>query len=132
MRKRINRPEVFVDEMLAVNAGDRRRGGGALPVGNDGGGGMNVVLAAALADAGGIRVATVRGAGGVAAAPRGQEQRQRGSAGIFFSSKAAGAALVPAAVTGYDQGRTRGRAGRGAGWRRAPRRRPSPSKRRSH
>jgi dihydroxyacetone kinase len=52
---------------------------------------MNFSLAADLAEAEGIEVATVLGADDVASAPRGQESSRRGIAGIFFLYKVAGA-----------------------------------------
>lgn len=59
--------------------------------GNYGGDVMNFELAAELAAADGIEVATVLGADDVASAPNGQESRRRGIAGIFFLYKVAGA-----------------------------------------
>lgn len=59
--------------------------------GNYGGDVMNFGLAAELAEAEGIEVATVVGADDVASAPKGQEERRRGIAGIFFLYKVAGA-----------------------------------------
>jgi dihydroxyacetone kinase len=74
----------------AVNSG-----AGVLYVyGNYGGDVMNFDLAAELAGAEGIQVATVLGADDVASAPKGEEQRRRGIAGIFFLYKVAGAAAA--------------------------------------
>jgi dihydroxyacetone kinase-like protein len=79
------------DQMLAVmRAVDGGRGVLQL-YGNYGGDVMNFGLAAELADAEGIEVATVLGADDVASAPKGEESRRRGIAGIFFLYKVAGA-----------------------------------------
>jgi dihydroxyacetone kinase len=59
---------------------------------------LNFDLAADLAAAEGIRVATVLGSDDVASAPKGKEERRRGIAGIFFLYKVAGAA----ADAGHD------------------------------
>jgi dihydroxyacetone kinase len=79
------------DQMLAViRAIDS--GAGVLQVyGNYGGDAMNFGLAADLAAADGIRVTEVRGTDDVASAPKGEESRRRGIAGIFFLYKVAGA-----------------------------------------
>lgn len=80
------------DQMLEVT--QRIDGGaGVLYVyGNYGGDVLNFDLAADLAAAEGIRVETVVGADDVASAPKGDEARRRGIAGIFFLYKVAGAA----------------------------------------
>lgn len=79
------------DQMLAVmRAVDGGRGVLQL-YGNYGGDVMNFGLAAELAEAEGIKVATVLGADDVASAPAGEESRRRGIAGIFFLYKVAGA-----------------------------------------
>jgi dihydroxyacetone kinase len=65
--------------------------------GNYGGDIMNFDLAAELAADDGIEVATIRGADDVASAPKGQESRRRGIAGIFFLYKIAGAAAAAGA-----------------------------------
>jgi dihydroxyacetone kinase len=52
---------------------------------------MNFGLAAELAEAGGIPVATVLSTDDVASAPKGEESRRRGIAGTFFLYKIAGA-----------------------------------------
>jgi phosphoenolpyruvate---glycerone phosphotransferase subunit DhaK len=79
------------DQMLAVmRAIDGGRGVLQL-YGNYGGDVMNFGLAAELAEAEGIEVATVLGADDVASAPKGEESRRRGIAGIFFLYKVAGA-----------------------------------------
>lgn len=68
-------------------------GRGVLQIyGNYGGDVMNFGLAAELAEAEGMEVATILGADDVASAPRGEEARRRGIAGIFFLYKVAGAA----------------------------------------
>jgi phosphoenolpyruvate---glycerone phosphotransferase subunit DhaK len=79
------------DQMLAViKAVDG--GKGVLQLyGNYGGDVMNFGLAAELAQDEGIKVATVLGADDVASAPKGEESRRRGIAGIFFLYKVAGA-----------------------------------------
>jgi dihydroxyacetone kinase len=79
------------DQMLAVMR-DVNGGRGVLQLfGNYGGDVMNFGLAAELAEAEGIEVARVLGADDVASAPRGEEARRRGIAGIFFLYKIAGA-----------------------------------------
>ena len=59
--------------------------------GNYGGDIMNFDLAAELAQADGVEVATVLGTDDVASAPKGREARRRGIAGLFFLYKVAGA-----------------------------------------
>ena len=77
-------------------------GAGVLMVyGNYGGDKMNFGLAAELAAAEGIRVAEVRASDDVASAPRGEETRRRGIAGIFFLYKVAGAAAEEG--RGFDE-----------------------------
>ncbi len=87
--------EVFAspsaEQMLAVTTAINGGAGVLYIYGNYGGDVMNFDLAAELADAEGIAVATVVGADDVASAPKGQEARRRGIAGIFFLYKAAGA-----------------------------------------
>lgn len=87
--------EVFAspsaEQMLAVTTAVNGGAGVLYIYGNYGGDVMNFDLAAELADAEGIEVATVVGADDVASAPKGQEARRRGIAGIFFLYKAAGA-----------------------------------------
>jgi dihydroxyacetone kinase len=102
--------EQMLDVTKAVDGG-----AGVLYVyGNYGGDVMNFDLAAELADAEGIRVLTVLGADDVASAPRGEEARRRGIAGIFFLYKVAGAAAAQgkslddvAAVTARAAAQTR-------------------------
>jgi dihydroxyacetone kinase len=79
------------DQMLAVTRAVNGGRGVLHLYGNYGGDVMNFGLAAELAAAEGIEVLTVLGADDVASAPRGQEQRRRGIAGIFFLYKVAGA-----------------------------------------
>lgn len=79
------------DQMLAVMRAVNGGAGVLQLYGNYGGDVMNFGLAAELAEAEGIRVATVLGADDVASAPRGEESRRRGIAGIFFLYKVAGA-----------------------------------------
>ena len=59
--------------------------------GNYGGDVLNFGLAAELAEAEGIRTETVTAADDIASAPKGDESRRRGIAGIFFLYKVAGA-----------------------------------------
>jgi dihydroxyacetone kinase len=59
--------------------------------GNYSGDVMNFGMAAEMAEAEDIRVETVLAADDVASAPKGQEQRRRGVAGIFYAYKLAGA-----------------------------------------
>ena len=66
--------------------------------GNYGGDIFNFDFAAELAAADGIRVESIQGTDDVASAPKGEEARRRGIAGIFFLYKVAGAA----AAAGYD------------------------------
>jgi len=80
------------DQMLAVTRAIDGGRGVLYLYGNYGGDILNFGLAADLADAEGIRVRTVLGADDVASAPKGQEGRRRGIAGIFFLYKVAGAA----------------------------------------
>lgn len=79
------------EQMLAVTRAVHGGKGVLYLYGNYGGDVMNFDLAAELADAEGIEVATVLGADDVASAPKGEEARRRGIAGIFFLYKVAGA-----------------------------------------
>jgi len=79
------------DQMLAVIKEINGGAGVLLLYGNYGGDVMNFGLAAELAAAEGITVATVLAADDVASAPTGSEARRRGIAGIFFLYKVAGA-----------------------------------------
>ncbi|HVG95766.1 MAG TPA: dihydroxyacetone kinase subunit DhaK [Chloroflexota bacterium] len=86
------------DQMLAVTRAIDGGAGVLYIYGNYGGDVMNFDLAAELADAEGIRVETVLGADDVASAPRGEEARRRGIAGIFFLYKVAGARAAEGAT----------------------------------
>ena len=86
------------DQMLAVTRAIDGGAGVLYLYGNYGGDVMNFDLAAELADAEGIRVETVLGADDVASAPRGEEARRRGIAGIFFLYKVAGARAAEGAT----------------------------------
>ncbi len=67
-------------------------GAGVLYIyGNYGGDIMNFEMAIELADAEGIRVEQVVAGDDVASSPKGEEEKRRGVAGIFFVYKAAGA-----------------------------------------
>jgi phosphoenolpyruvate---glycerone phosphotransferase subunit DhaK len=79
------------EQMLAVTKAVDGGAGVLYVYGNYGGDVMNFDLAAELADAEDIRVETVLGADDVASAPKGEEARRRGIAGIFFLYKCAGA-----------------------------------------
>jgi phosphoenolpyruvate---glycerone phosphotransferase subunit DhaK len=79
------------DQMLAVARAVDGGAGVLFLYGNYGGDVMNFGLAAELAEAEGLRVATVLAADDVASAPRGEEARRRGIGGIFFLYKIAGA-----------------------------------------
>jgi phosphoenolpyruvate---glycerone phosphotransferase subunit DhaK len=82
------------DQMLEVTRAVSSGAGVLYLYGNYGGDVMNFDLAAELASAEGIEVATVLGADDVASAPKGEEARRRGIAGIFFLYKVAGAAAA--------------------------------------
>jgi dihydroxyacetone kinase-like protein len=79
------------EQMLAVTKAVDGGAGVLYIYGNYGGDVMNFDLAAELADAEDIRIETVLGADDVASAPKGEEARRRGVAGIFFLYKCAGA-----------------------------------------
>ena len=79
------------DAMLAVMRAVHAGRGVLQLYGNYGGDTMNFGLAADLAEADGIEVATILAADDVASAPKGEESRRRGIAGIFFLYKVAGA-----------------------------------------
>jgi len=66
--------------------------------GNYGGDVMNFDLAAELAAGEGIETATVLGADDVASAPKGEERRRRGIAGLFLLYKVAGARAAEGAT----------------------------------
>jgi dihydroxyacetone kinase len=79
------------EQMLSVTR-EINGGAGVLYLyGNYGGDVMNFDLAAELAAAEGIEVTTILGTDDVASAPRGEESRRRGVAGIVFLYKVAGA-----------------------------------------
>jgi dihydroxyacetone kinase-like protein len=80
------------EQMLAVTKKIDSGAGVLYIYGNYGGDVFNFDFAAELAAAEGIRVETVVGADDVASAPKGEEDRRRGIAGIFFLYKVAGAA----------------------------------------
>jgi dihydroxyacetone kinase len=79
------------EQMLAAARAVDGGAGVLFLYGNYGGDVLNFGLAAELAEAEGIRVATVVAADDVASAPAGEESRRRGIAGIFFLYKVAGA-----------------------------------------
>lgn len=82
------------EQMLAVTQ-QINSGAGVLYIyGNYGGDVFNFDFAAELAAAENIRVETILGADDVASAPKGEEDRRRGIAGIFFLYKIAGAAAA--------------------------------------
>jgi dihydroxyacetone kinase-like protein len=78
-------------QMLLVTRAIHGGNGVLYLYGNYGGDVLNFDLAAELAADEDIRVRTVLGSDDVASAPRGQESRRRGIAGIFFLYKVAGA-----------------------------------------
>jgi dihydroxyacetone kinase-like protein len=80
------------DQMLEVTLAINGGAGVLYLYGNYGGDVMNFDLAAELAAAEGVEVATVLAADDVASAPKGDEHRRRGIAGIAFLYKVAGAA----------------------------------------
>jgi phosphoenolpyruvate---glycerone phosphotransferase subunit DhaK len=82
------------DQMLEVTRAIDGGAGVLYLYGNYGGDVMNFDLAAELAGAEGIEIATVLGADDVASAPKGEESRRRGIAGIFLLYKVAGAAAA--------------------------------------
>lgn len=79
-------------QMLAVIKAVHAGRGVLLLYGNYGGDVMNFGLAAELAEDDGIEVATVLATDDIASAPKGEEARRRGIAGICFLYKVAGAA----------------------------------------
>lgn len=79
------------EQMLEVTRAIDGGAGVLYLYGNYGGDIMNFDLAAELAEADDITVATVLAKDDVASAPRGQEERRRGIAGIFFLYRVAGA-----------------------------------------
>jgi len=79
------------DNMLAVTKAVNAGKGVLYIYGNYSGDRMNFTMAAEMADLEGIRVEQVRGCDDVASAPKGEENKRRGIAGIFFVYKCAGA-----------------------------------------
>lgn len=86
------------EQMLSVARGVHSGQGVLFLYGNYGGDVMNFGLAAELAEADGIEVGTVLARDDVASAPKGEEDRRRGIAGIFFLYKVAGAAAAKGAA----------------------------------
>lgn len=82
------------EQMLAVTRQINSGAGVVYIYGNYGGDVMNFDFATEMAAAEGIRVETILGADDVASAPKGEESRRRGIAGIFFLYKVAGAAAA--------------------------------------
>ena len=80
-----------VDQMLAATKAVDGGAGVLYLFGNYSGDVMNFGMAAEMADLDGIRVETVLAADDVASAPKGQEARRRGVAGIFYAYKLTGA-----------------------------------------
>lgn len=80
-----------VEQMLAATKAIDGGAGVLYLFGNYSGDVMNFGMAAEMAEAEGIHVETVLAADDVASAPRGQESRRRGVAGIFYAYKLAGA-----------------------------------------
>ncbi len=80
-------PDQMLEATKAVNGG----AGVLYLYGNYQGDTLNFGMAAEMADMEGIRVETVLASDDVASAPKGQESRRRGVAGIFFAYKVAGA-----------------------------------------
>jgi phosphoenolpyruvate---glycerone phosphotransferase subunit DhaK len=80
-------PDQMLDATRAVNAGS----GVLYLFGNYQGDRLNFGMAAEMAEMEDIHVETVLAADDIASAPRGQESRRRGVAGIFFAYKIAGA-----------------------------------------
>lgn len=85
------------EQMLAVIRAIHGGRGVLLLYGNYGGDCMNFGFAAELAGAEGIETAAIVAADDVASAPRGEEARRRGIAGIFFLYKIAGACAAEGA-----------------------------------
>ncbi len=80
-----------VEQMLAATQAINGGAGVLYLFGNYSGDVMNFGMAAEMADAEGIKVETVLAADDVASAPKGEEKRRRGVAGIFYCYKLAGA-----------------------------------------
>jgi dihydroxyacetone kinase-like protein len=80
-----------VEQMLAATQAIHGGAGVLYLFGNYQGDVLNFGMAAEMAEAEGIKVETVLAADDVASAPKGQEARRRGVAGIFYAYKLAGA-----------------------------------------
>jgi dihydroxyacetone kinase-like protein len=80
-----------VEQMLAATQAIDGGAGVLYLFGNYSGDVMNFGMAAEMAEAEGIHVETVLAADDVASAPKGEEKRRRGVAGIFYAYKLAGA-----------------------------------------
>jgi phosphoenolpyruvate---glycerone phosphotransferase subunit DhaK len=80
-----------VDQMLETTRAVSSGAGVLYLFGNYSGDVMNFGMAAEMADMEDVKVETVLAADDVASAPKGQESRRRGVAGIFFLYKLAGA-----------------------------------------
>ncbi len=80
-----------VEQMLLATQAIHGGAGVLYLFGNYSGDVMNFGMAAEMADAEGIKVETVLAADDVASAPKGQEAKRRGVAGIFYAYKLAGA-----------------------------------------
>jgi dihydroxyacetone kinase-like protein len=80
-----------VEQMLEATKSIHGGAGVLYLYGNYSGDVMNFGMAAEMAEAEGITVATVLAADDVASAPKGEEKRRRGVAGIFYAYKLAGA-----------------------------------------
>lgn len=79
------------EQMLAATKAIDGGAGVLYLFGNYSGDVMNFGMAAEMAEADGIHVETVLASDDVASAPKGQESRRRGVAGIFYAYKLAGA-----------------------------------------
>jgi dihydroxyacetone kinase DhaK subunit len=80
-----------VDQMLAATKAISSGAGVLYLFGNYSGDVMNFGMAAEMAEAEGIHVETVLACDDVASAPKGQEAKRRGVAGIFYAYKLTGA-----------------------------------------
>ncbi len=80
-----------VDQMLAATVAIHGGAGVLYLFGNYSGDVMNFGMAAEMAEAEGIHVETVLACDDVASAPKGQEAKRRGVAGIFYAYKLTGA-----------------------------------------
>ncbi len=80
-----------VEQMLAATQAIHGGAGVLYLFGNYSGDVMNFGMAAEMAEAEGIKVETVLAADDVASAPKGQEAKRRGVAGIYYAYKLAGA-----------------------------------------